>query len=94
MYGYNDNAAFNPNEICKILDIKNNTDRLTKIRKDHEFICPFPGHMKYRPQYNKQDIILVTERGMHEIIMGSNSKIATELKDFISDILKNIRIKG
>ena len=90
MYGFKENPAFNPNEICDILDIKNDTDRLGNIRKQYKYETPLNKAPKVRGKYIK----LISERGMYEIIMSSRSKIAQELKDFISDLLINIRLNG
>ena len=73
MYGYIDNPAFNPNEICEILQIKKNQDRIISIRKEYEFGCPLKG----RPKVRGKDIILITERGFHEIVMTSRSPYAS-----------------
>jgi prophage antirepressor-like protein len=86
MYGYKDNPAFNPNEICNILNIKN--DKLvSELRKKYLFE---PSILE-GPYNRGKSIKLITERGFHELIFRTNSNQADGLKDYISNILKNLR---
>lgn len=83
------NPMFVANQVCKMLDISNARDAISRLEEDEKRVSeiPTPG--------GNQNVNLVTESGLYTLIFRSNKEEAKKFRKWVtSEVLPTIRKTG
>ena len=89
VYGTEDEPLFLVKDIGKWLEYSNNTNKLANLCDDNEKLT-----IQIVASGQRRDVLAVTEDGLYEICMRSQTNKAKKVRKFIKSILKELRTKG
>ena len=88
IYGTYENPVFMISDICRMIEIDNNSKYVKQVENDDEFRGTVGHNFKHRGQETR----LVNEHGVYEILSNNGSVIAREFRIKLSKLLRDLRI--
>jgi len=83
-----DNPLFRASDIGIILDISNINQNIKDYDDTKKIL------IQHETQGGKQSVTFLTEKGLYNILFASRKPIAEKFKDWICEVIKELRLKG
>ena len=83
-----DNPLFRASDIGIILDISNINQNIKDYDDTKKIL------IQHETQGGKQSVTFLTEKGLYNILFSSRKPIAEKFKDWICEVIKELRLKG
>ena len=83
-----DNPLFRASDIGIILDISNINQNIKDYDDTKKIL------IQHETQGGKQNVTFLTEKGLYNILFASRKPIAEKFKDWICEVIKELRLKG
>ena len=88
IYGTHEDPLFKAKDIGDMLNLSNIRVTIKDFNEKQKVVS------KAYTAGGLQDTLMLTERGLYKVLMTSRSKLAEQFQDWVSDVIKEIRLTG